>query len=66
MGDLRDCHILALEGERRGSGGNIEPRHVGQRVDDLLGETVGEILLSLSELMLAKGNTAIDGGGALN
>src|ERR1700679_2839759 len=45
MGDLGNFRILALEGECGGSSCYLEPRNLCQRVDDLLCQSVAEVLL---------------------
>ena len=43
--DLRDLHVLALVGERRGPCHHSQLRNLGQQVKQLLGESVREIFL---------------------
>src|ERR1039457_3152455 len=45
VGDLRNLQVLSLEGECRGAGCHFESRDLCQSVDDLLGQSVTEVLL---------------------
>ncbi len=45
--DLAQVLVAPLEGERRGPTGNLEFTHVGEQVEQLLRDTVGEVLLVL-------------------
>ena len=44
-GDLRRLDVLPLEVEGRRPPRHAEPRHLGERREDLLGDAVGEVLL---------------------
>src|SRR5437868_1802437 len=46
LADLADADILSFEGECRSARGNMEPFDVGQRVDDLLSDAIGEIFVA--------------------
>ncbi len=45
--DLAQVLVVPLERERRGTTGNLEFLHVGEQVEQLLRDTVGEVLLVL-------------------
>ncbi len=45
FGDLADIRVLSLEGERRRARDDFQPRHLDQRVDDLLAQPVAEVLV---------------------
>ena len=47
LADLRERRLLALEIERGGARRHPQARHLAQKVDELLRQTVGEILLVL-------------------
>jgi hypothetical protein len=55
---------LSRKGERRGAGGHLQLRDVGQKIDDLLREPVAEVLLLLVAAQVGEGSTAIDLAGA--
>ena len=44
LADLAQVLVLALEIEGRGAAGDLQVRHLGQAVDHLLGQPVGEIV----------------------
>ena len=47
LADLSEFDVLSPEEERRGATGDLQAGHVGQRIDDLLGQAVAEILVVL-------------------
>ncbi len=55
LADLAHVQVLALEGEGRGAGDDADPRDVGERVDDLLGDAVGEVLVLLAAAQVDEG-----------
>jgi hypothetical protein len=59
--DRRHIDFLALEGARRRARGNAQALYLGEDVEQLFREPIGEVLASSSRLILTKGSTAIDG-----
>src|SRR5438552_1369354 len=57
----RMSSFFALEGECRGARRNFQPRHFSQRVDDLFGQPVTEILVILVAAHIGEGQHG-DGG----
>ncbi len=47
LGDCADVLVLALEGKGRSARGDAQARHLGEEIEELLGETVGEVFLLL-------------------
>ena len=45
LGNPADVLFLAAEGKRGGARGDLEAGDVGQQVDDLLGQSVAEVLV---------------------
>ena len=45
VGDPADVLVLALEGERRGAGDHLQPGDLAERVDNLLSQTIAELLV---------------------
>ena len=61
LGDSANILVFALEREGRRPGDDLQPGDVRQLVDDLLGETVAEILIVRIGVMLTNGSTATEG-----
>jgi hypothetical protein len=45
LADAPHILVLSFEGEGRRARGDVQPRHLGEQVEQLLGEAVGEVLL---------------------
>lgn len=58
--DFTQIDVSALVGKRRGPRRNVQPRYASERVNQLFGETVAEVLLVRIPGRFAKGRTAIE------
>jgi len=65
LADAAQVLALALEGEGRGAASDVQTGHLGEQVQKLLAETVGEVFLVGSRLKFTSGSAAIEGAGAL-
>ena len=61
--DGAQVFVLPLEGERRGAADHPQAVHLRQRVEDLLGDAVGEVFLLLVGAEVDEGEHGDGGGG---